>query len=117
MPSDYVKMMSSARIFIVEESNHKAGFFTLKKVGHKAEIQLIYFDAGVINKGFGSKSMEFIENWIKENWQTTTHIFLDTIIPKYNGGFYEKMGYTNLGISNCSFSGKHVAAIRFEKKL
>ncbi len=81
------------------------------------EIPLIYFDLKYIGKGYGSETMRFVEEWIRENWPAVKKIFLDTIIPKYNGGFYNKIGYKELGESKCIFPGKEVSATRFEKKL
>ena len=59
--------------------------------------------------------MRFIENWVIKNWDSVKRIFLDTIIPKYNGGFYERMGYKNIGSSSCNFFNKYIEAIRYEK--
>ena len=117
LPNDFVKMSLSIKIFIVEDQNEKVGFFTFKKVHNKVEIPLIYFNTSQTRKGYGSKSMKFIEEWVKANWKDTTHIYLDTIIPKYNGKFYEKMGYKNNGKSSCEFLGRKIEAVRFEKQL
>ena len=82
MPGDYIRMSSFMKIFIVEEENQKVGFLTLKKIDeHRAEIPFIYFDLKEIGLGYGSKSLKFLEDWVKDNWRGVNTIFLDTIIP------------------------------------
>jgi hypothetical protein len=80
-----------------------------------AEIPLIYFQLNKLGQGFGKKSMQFIEEWVKANWKDVKKIFLDTIIPVYNGDFYSKMKYNETGESSCRFSNQSVKAVRFEK--
>jgi RimJ/RimL family protein N-acetyltransferase len=118
MPVDYIQISKKMKIFIVEDKGEKIGFVSIKKIDDKTvEIPLIYFDLKYIGKGYGSETMRFVEEWIRENWLGVKKIFLDTIIPKYNGGFYNKIGYKELGESKCIFPGKEVSATRFEKKL
>jgi hypothetical protein len=59
--------------------------------------------------------MEYTEEWICKNWKGVKKIFLDTIIPEYNGGFYKKMNYQETDESVCVYSGTEVKARRFEK--
>ncbi len=54
-------------------------------------------------KGYVSKTMRFVEDWLRENWWEIKRIFLDTIIPEYNGRFYEKMGTKRLVKVNAYF--------------
>jgi GNAT superfamily N-acetyltransferase len=116
LPADYIRLSTYMKIFIVEDSAERIGFFTIKRIDNDvAEIPLIYFVQNGIGKGFGRKSIEYIEEWICTNWKGVKKIFLDTIIPKYNGGFYRKMNYQETGESVCVFSGKEVKARRFEK--
>ncbi|MCD4737570.1 MAG: hypothetical protein K8R53_16130 [Bacteroidales bacterium] len=81
------------------------------------EIPLIYFDLKFIDKGYGSRAIRFVEEWIRENWPRAKKIIIDTIVPKYNGKFYKKIGYREIGASKCVFQELEVKAIRFEKEL
>ena len=118
MPQDYIGMSEEMEFFVVEENEKRVGFVTLKKNNEStAEIPLIYFDLSELNKGYGSKTINYIEDWIKENWKDIKTLYLDTVIPKYNGGFYSKMGFKKAGKSVCSFPGMDLPAVRFEKNI
>lgn len=117
-PEDYLKLSREINIFIAEDEGERIGFFSLKKVNESiAEIPLIYFDPYKTGRGYGSAAMNYLENWVRENWPHVKSIFLDTIIPEYNGGFYTKMGYLKRGYSVCRFFTTKVPAVRFEKTL
>ena len=116
MPGDYILMAESLEVFILEEENRRIGFVTIKRIDEfTAEIPLVYFVLEQLGKGYGTKAMKFIEEYVIKNWPEVNRIFLDTIIPEYNGGFYKKMGYVNSGESVCEFDGLEVKAQRFEK--
>ena len=116
MPKDYINFPKSMKVFIAEDSGEEIGFVTVKRIdAATAEIPLIYFRLEKLGMGYGKKSMEFLEEWVKTNWIEVKKIFLDTIIPIYNGDFYRKMKYSEAGESICNFSGQRVKAVRFEK--
>lgn len=116
LPEDFIKMSQNTEIFILEETGTRKGFFTVKKINkNTAEIPLIYFDLKCLNKGFGSRSIQYIENYIKLNWKDVNKIILDTIIPKYNSKFYKKMGFIAAGETICNFPDLNVKAMRYEK--
>jgi len=118
MPDDYVKMSATMKIFIVEDNKERKGFFSIKRIdGITAEIPFIYFDLKYHDQGYGSKSIQYIEKWIRSNWLEVEKIFLDTIIPKYNGGFYKKAGFKIAGKSYCSYGDLIIKANRFEKNI
>ena len=120
MPEDYITKAQSEfeKVFIVEIDNKRAGFFTIKKIDNNlAEIPQIYFSLEYHGKGLGKKCMQYIEDWIKHNWNSVKTIFLDTIIPDYNCEFYKKQGYKDAGEVIIYFSNLPVKAKRFEKNI
>jgi GNAT superfamily N-acetyltransferase len=118
MPQDYIEFSKNMKIFILEDLGEKVGFLAVKRIEKEvAEIPLIYFSLNKIGEGYGRRSMEYIEDWIKENWKDVNKIILDTIIPDYNGSFYSKMKYKEIGESVCAFSDQKVRAKRFEKMI
>jgi GNAT superfamily N-acetyltransferase len=118
MTEDYIEMSENIEIFIIEKDEKRIGFLTINQIDeYKAEIPLIYFDINHIGKGYGKESMEFIEKWVKNNWASTNKLFLDTIIPNYNGVFYKKMGYLEIRNTICEYDGLEIKAKRFEKYL
>ena len=117
-PEDYIRLANSMQIFIIHEHDKREGFFTIKIVNcFTAEIPLIYISLDSLGQGYGSFAMRYIEQWLQQNQPQIKTIFLDTIIPKYNGGFYKKMGYRQSGSSFCTFGSLRIPAIRFEKSL
>jgi GNAT superfamily N-acetyltransferase len=116
MPDDYIEFARNMKIFILEDSGEQLGFVTVKRIEKEvAEIPLIYLSLDSLGKGYGRRSIEYIEEWVKNNWQDVNKLFVDTIVPNYNGGFYQKMNFIEAGESVCVFSGKKVRAKRFEK--
>ena len=116
MPDDYIEFSRNMQIFILEDSGGKLGFVTVKRIEKEvAEIPLIYLSLDSLGKGYGRSSIEYIEEWVKDNWKDVNRLFVDTIIPNYNSGFYKKMKYVEAGESVCVFSGQKVRAQRFEK--
>ena len=114
----YVKMAGEMPFFIVEKDETAIGFFNLKKVNQlKTEIPLIYLDLNWLGKGVGKACIQFIEKWIIKNWPEVKVLFLDTIIPKYNSGFYENVGFKFQKETVCNFSGVKIKSKRYEKKL
>jgi hypothetical protein len=46
-----------------------------------------------------------------------TTLIVDTVIPKYNRKFYEKVGFKPTGDTYCKFLGYRIKALRLAKKL
>ena len=118
MPDDYIRMAEEMPCFIVEESDNIIGFFNLKrKDASTAELPLIYIDLDTLGKGIGSACIEYIERWLSSNWKEVTTLIVDTVIPKYNSKFYEKVGFKPIGDTYCEFLGHRIKALRLAKKL
>ncbi|MBY8982207.1 MAG: GNAT family N-acetyltransferase [Candidatus Lokiarchaeota archaeon] len=118
LPEDYITISKKSKIFIIEDDSKKIGFITIKKVDEKtAEIPFLYINLAYLGKGYGKKLIQFTENWVKNNWIDVITIFLDTIVQDYNGGFYRKMDYKEIGDSVCQYDDYSVKARRFEKKI
>ena len=118
MPDDYIRMSNEMEFFIAEEGTERKGFFMVKRIDRNtAEVPLIYFDLKCLGMGYGSRCIKYIEGWISSNWSEVSRIIIDTIIPKYNGEFYKKMGYGIEGDIVYIFPEKELKAIRFFKRL
>jgi len=118
MPADYVRMSEETEVFVVEDEAVPLGFFTIKRVDRNtAELPLIYLDLGHIGQGIGAWCIGYIEDWIRANWREVRTLVVDTIIPRYNGGFYQKVGFRRVAETFCEFPDQRVPAIRFEKRL
>jgi GNAT superfamily N-acetyltransferase len=118
MPRDYVRMAQEIPVFMVEKDDLVVGFFTLKRLDTTtAELPLIYIDLAHLGQGIGSACIAYAEGWLQANWAPVTTLVVDTIIPNYNRGFYEKMGFAPAGETLCEFQGHRVKALRLIKRM
>lgn len=118
MPDDYVRMAETHPCFIVENHGERVGFVTLKRHdATTAEIPLLYLDLAEVGRGIGKWCMRSIQTWVTAHWPGVNTLVVETIIPRYNGGFYRKMGFAQIGETFCCFPDGNVKAIRFEKSL
>ena len=118
MPNDYIRMAQETAFFIVEEDGSPIGFFNLKRKDKTtAEVPLIYLDLDSLSGGIGSACIDYIEKWLAENWLEVNTLVVDTVIPKYNSGFYKKVGFKPSEFTYCEFLGQKLKALRLVKKL
>ena len=118
MPDDYIEMSREIPVFIVEDNDIPLGFFTLKRLGdNTAELPLIYVDLARLGSGIGSACIKYIESWLAVNWPQIKALVVDTVIPLYNGGFYQKAGFVPREEIFCRFSGLEIKALRLTKPL
>ncbi len=117
-PKDYIRLAEEMPCFIVEENGTPLGFFTLKRKDfNTAELFLIYVDLDNLGKGIGAACIKYIEHWLALNWKEVDTLIVDTIIPKYNSGFYQKVGFIPTEETFCELSGLRVRALRLIKEL
>jgi GNAT superfamily N-acetyltransferase len=105
-------------IIIVEEDDQRVGFFAIQKINVRtAELLWIYIDLQQLGTGIGKACIEFIESWLASNWNTVNRLIVDTVIPKYNRKFYQKMGFAPAGRTFCEFMGVRIPALQLCKTL
>lgn len=115
---DFLRFSIDSKIFILAVKQIPSGFLVLKQVDFSsAELVLIYLNPSCHGKGFGRLLVEHMETWIQQNWSQIKEVFVDTVIPKYNGKFYERLGYRYKCKTVCSFKGISVPANRYHKFL
>jgi len=118
MPDDYIRMAEEMEFFIMEEDEKSIAFFTIKKIDKTtAEIPLVYIDLNYLGNGIGKACLQYVEDWIITNWKEVKELFVDTVIPEYNGGFYIKAGFVPTGETTCNFPDMSLKALRLTKKL
>ncbi len=117
-PDDYIRIAGESEFFIAEYHSNSVGFFIIIRIDDlTAELKLIYFDLMSVKQGFGRQCSAYIDKWVMNQWPEVDRIYVDTIIPKYNTGFYNKIGYTESGLTTCEFPDASIEAVRFEKRL
>jgi len=118
LPGDYQRLAGELQIFVVADTVDVVAFFALQRHDlETAELVYIYIDPKNHHHGIGSYLMRYAEEWVRANWPEVRQYFLDTIIPRYNGGFYRKMGFSEAGPSQCIYPDLAVPARRFSKVL
>lgn len=118
MPNDYIRMVEEIPFFIVEQNGSTIGFFTLRRQDTTtAELPLIYIDLDNLGKGIGSACIDYIEKWLSSSWDEVKALIVDTVIPRYNGGFYKKLGFIPIEDTFCNFGGHKIKALRLIKRL
>lgn len=118
MPDDYIRMARENPIFIVEKEDTPTAFFSLKRIDeHTAELPLIYIDLDCLGAGIGFACVEYMEKWLLANWLEVDTLIVDTVIPKYNSGFYKKTGFEEAEPTYCEFLGRKIKALRLIKKI
>ena len=81
------------------------------------EIAMLYVDLDHLRRGIGARLLRHLEAWLREHEPAVTRLVLDTIIPRYNQAFYERMGFAPTGRVCCAYHRLRVPAIRLEKQL
>ncbi len=115
---DYRRMAREGAFFVVEREGRTVGFITLQRHEPRvAEIGLIYIDLAHIGQGLGRACLRHAELWLGEAWPEVDTLWVDTIIPRTNGGFYRRMNFEEAGESVCRFPDLDLPATRFVKAL
>ena len=118
MPDDYIRLARECPVFIVEKEGTPVAFFNLKRKDRStAELPLIYIDLKCLGDGIGTACVDFMDHWLQENWPEVDTLIVDTVIPKYNSGFYKKAGFEPTEQTHCEFLGRKLKALRLRKKI
>lgn len=117
-PENLILLAENNPFFVAETYNEIVGFIGSKIHDKRTiEIMFLYVDLNFLNRGVGSKLLRHFEDYVKIYLPDIDTIVVDTIIPKYNQKFYEKMGYEKVGESFCDYQSAKIRAVRLEKKL
>ena len=118
MPDDYIRMACENPIFIVEKDDTPIAFFSLKRIDERtAQLPLIYIDLDCLGAGIGSACVGYMQEWLLDKWPEVDNLIVDTVIPKYNSGFYKKAGFEEVETTYCEFLGRKIKALRLIKKI
>ena len=118
MPSDYVRMGETMIAYVAADEGNIIGFFVVKLLdAATAELMLLYVKGGYKGEGIGSLLLNYMENLLRDRYPEIHRVELDTIVPGYNGKFYEKMGFFQAGESELQYPDRIVKAVRMAKNL
>ncbi|CAJ36251.1 GNAT family N-acetyltransferase [Methanocella arvoryzae] len=118
MPSDYVHMGETMIAFVATSGGEVVGFYFVKQLDPStAELMLLYVKGGYKGKGIGTVLLDHMESLLRTRYPGTRRVELDTIVPGYNGKFYEKKGFCRTGESELRYPDRIVKAVRMAKEL
>ena len=118
MPRDYVRLAETMPTFVASDDRGPVGFITLRFIDQAtSEILFVYVQMDLLGQGLGTRLVGYAEQWVQEKHPEIDRIVVDTVIPNYNQGFYEKLGYKRIGESECEYPAGPVKAVRLAKNL
>jgi ribosomal protein S18 acetylase RimI-like enzyme len=118
LPADYVAMAARSPFFVATVSGRVVGFLVLRvSDGEEAELFLVYVERASLRRGIGRHLALVADDWLRANRPDVTSLVVDTVIPSYNRGFYERLGYEACGERQYAFPGQQVRALRLRRPL
>ena len=117
--NDLTQMASTMPSFVARKGEEDPiGFCTVRLLDRStAEILFLYVNLDHLKHRIGCHLLQYVEKWIAERYPEVSDVVLDTAIPLYNQRFYEKFGYSIIGLSVCTYPDAEIPAVRLSKKL
>jgi len=118
MPADYIRFAENQPIFVAFADQKPIGFIAARFMNQSSiEILFLYVQLDFLGKGFGTALINHFESWLNKHHNSLQQIIVDTAVPKYNQRFYEKIGYSKVGNSECQYPDGSISAVRLAKFL
>jgi GNAT superfamily N-acetyltransferase len=118
LPGKYIQIAETLPIFVAVDGETQIGFIASRfSEPTSIEILFLYIRLDYLRKGIGSKLVSYLESWIRKHHPEIERILVDTAVPKYNQKFYEKIGFSKVGESECQYPEFSIKAVRLIKEL
>jgi len=118
MPADYIRLAEKQPVFVAFAGLKPVGLIAAWFIDQSSiEILFLYVQLDFLGKGIGTRLVKHIEAWLIKNHNSLQQIVVDTAVPKYNLRFYEKIGYSKIGNSECHYPDGSINAVRLAKNL
>jgi ribosomal protein S18 acetylase RimI-like enzyme len=118
LPGKYIYMAETMPIFVAVDGKEQIGFIASRFVEcNTIEILFLYIRLDYLRMGIGTQLVRYLENWVIKQHPEIERIIVDTAVPKYNQKFYEKIGYSKVGESECQYPDVSIKAVRLMKEL
>jgi ribosomal protein S18 acetylase RimI-like enzyme len=116
-PADLIRISEQGKSFVADDDG-PAGFCTIRKKDAKtAELLFVYVKFDRLKQGLGAALVNHGEKWILANWPDIAWFDVETVVPRYNRGFYERLGFVQQENTQVSFPGKIVDALNLRKQI
>jgi GNAT superfamily N-acetyltransferase len=118
MPGDFIQISENLPMFVAFENQSLVGFIAARSIEQsKIEILFLYVRLDTLGKGIGTMLAKHFESWVGQHASAVQQIVVDTAVPKYNQKFYERLGYAEVGDSECNYPAGSIRAVRLAKNL
>jgi len=118
MPGDFIQISENLPIIVAFENQLQVGFIAARYIEQsKIEILFLYVRLDALGKGIGTMLAKHFESWVSQHDSLIQQIVVDTAVPKYNQRFYQKIGYSEVGCSECNYPDGSIRAVRLAKNL
>ena len=118
LPMKYIQINETIPIFVAVNGNAQIGFIASRFVDNATiEILFLYIRLDYLRRGIGTQLVTYLEDWIRNQHPEIDRIVVDTAVPKYNQKFYQQIGYSIVGESECQYPDGSLKAIRLMKDL
>lgn len=116
-PSDLIRMSEHGKSFVADDDG-PIGFCTVhRKDSITVELLLVYIKLDRLKQGLGTALVEHAEQWVSSHWTDVVWFDVKTVVPKYNRGFYERLGFRSVGRTQVQFPGKVVQALHLRRQI
>ncbi len=116
-PSDLIRMSEHGKSFVAQDDG-PIGFCTVqRKDSITVDLVLVYVKLDRLKQGLGAALVEHAEHWVSSHWADVVWFDVETVIPKYNRGFYEHLGFRSMGKTRVQFPGKAVQALHLRRRI
>lgn len=116
--SEFADRIGTMETIVATMEGNIVGFCTIRIDSPEcAEVLYLYIDPQHRGAGIGSSLIHHAEKRVSDSYPGLASLYLDTVVPEYNRGFWEAMGYRYIGPSTCDYPNAKIPADRLEKKI
>ena len=113
---EFGRLIGGLSTCVAMDGEKPIGFCTVRGVDTTtAEILFLYVQLDHAKRGVGSGLVRHGESWIRKEYPDVSKLILDTVVPRYNRMFWERMGYSVVGERVLTYPTGEIPAVRLSK--
>ena len=116
--ADLASMAREMGFLVAEEGGAPVGFCVVEvKSETTAEIAMLYVGRHSAGRGVGRQLVSAAEQWVKDRYPWVSFLIAESCTPKYNGGFYEKLGFRKVSDVMLPFPTILLRGVRYGRRV